>query len=381
MMRARLRAALPATLLVHATTTLCALAASLPLAAAVPEGKVLESPAVGALFTAIKLLDIGAASPWRIGALPMCVALLLMPFLRVVWLRAQLIAAPLYEHARAGLPLYAPAVCVCAACGLYQVVLALGAWGFALLTRLSLTGTHDARLQDCAGLLLASPWLWALFVQAPTLADLAQLALVKGAARPLSALLAAWQQADRRMLAVRTAYAAAMAVVLGASLGLRLAIEADVSRTAWSFVWIGQVSALLQTGLRAGWCAWLVERVEQCALSVQHARASDPSLLELGALPARASEAAAPQASATPETAALDTPAERTSEEPVMVASQAPAAEEPADAALEAQTPADTRTTAPREAAATSASAAPASEQEPSSPEPETPKSPAASDD
>jgi hypothetical protein len=267
--------ALPATLLAHATTTLCALAASMPLAAAVPGGKVLESPSVAGLFSAIKLLDFGMASPWRVGALPLFVTLALTPFLRLVWLRSQLCAAPLHEHARHALALYWRALAVWAACGIYQVLLALGAGSCVLLARLVLWGTHDARLQDCIGLVLAVPWIWGMLVHAPTLADLGQLAVLKGK-RPRLVLFEAWQHLDKPACAVRSAYAAVMGAVLLGGLGLRLAIDTEVGHTAWLFVLIGQLSAALQTALRAGWCAWLVERVERRLAASQGARVPDP---------------------------------------------------------------------------------------------------------
>ena len=275
-MRARVRMALPVTLLVHVTTALCALAASLPLAAAVPAGKVLESPAVGGLFTAIKLLDIAAASPWRIGALPLFVTLALTPFLRLVWLRSQLIAAPLHEHARFALPVYWQALAICAACALYQLLLALGGWSCASLARLVLAGTHDARLQTCAGLVLAVPWLWAMFVHAPTLADLAHLALVRGAVRSRLALGDAWQRLGKQACAARTGYAVVMGALLLAGYALRLVTDSELGRTAWSFVFIGQVSAALQTALRAAWCAWLVEHVEQRIAPAERPLAAEP---------------------------------------------------------------------------------------------------------
>jgi hypothetical protein len=256
--QARLRKALPATLFVHASTMLCALGGALPLASSVDAGGLVDKPIVGAIYTSVRLADTFSANPWRYAALPVACVWLLTPFLRVFWLSAQLTEAPVHSHARGAWRRYRQAAGVYAACVLYAALLVLSAWLIAQAAIWVLDITHDARLQQCMGLLLAAPLLLAALIHAPCLSDLAHAQLARGMTDARGALQSAFAGIDVRACCVRAGCEVAIWAVLALSLVPRLWLGTDSAGT-WLLFGIVQLCALAQTALRALWCAWLTE--------------------------------------------------------------------------------------------------------------------------
>ncbi|MET0388802.1 MAG: hypothetical protein ABW321_22710, partial [Polyangiales bacterium] len=222
MIRERLRRAVPATLLLHASTSLCALAGAMPLASSIPAGGIVDSPVVGRLYTWVRLYDTGGSHPVRYGALPLLVALLLTPFLRVVWLSALSGEAPLHEHARSASRRYPQALAVWAVCAGYGLGLCGIAWLIAQGTSLALGFSHDVRLQQCSGGLLALPFVLAALIHAPCVSDLAHVQLARGTPGARSALTVALAGIDRRACLVRARCELAILLFFGLAFSLRL---------------------------------------------------------------------------------------------------------------------------------------------------------------
>ena len=292
-LKLRLRSALAASGLAHAVTSLCALASALTLASGAPSQPLAEPVRVGELFTAVRLLDAAAASPLRYGLVPGLLLFLAAPLLSVIWLRAQLSAAPLPGHARAAAEVYPHALAL-HALGL-TVSAALVGTG-ALLGRLAssvLAGSHDLRLQQSAALCLAAPLALSAFVYVPCLIDRAQLELVRGTRKWLCALRVGVRGVDARSCGLRAACQLGVSVLAGVALLPRLWLGSDA---LVALLLATQLCALGQTALRATWLAWLTERAE----SAGHApyQPSQPAALEVRAdvSPRPESECPAPPA-------------------------------------------------------------------------------------
>jgi len=267
-LRARIRRAAPSTLLVHGVTSLCTASLALPLAASVPAQGLAEQPAVGALFTAIRLFDTFTGSPLRYGALPGLVLLVLAPFLQVLWLRAQLTAAPLHEHARAAARAYKQACVVYFATAAYAALLFAASSLIAKLGELLFAFSHNVRLQQSSGLVLATPLVLAALLHAPSLCDQAQLALARG--ERLSRELA-WQvlrTVDLRRCAVRAGLALAIATLVLLSIAPRMSTGTNPSAAIWLFL-LAQLTAAARTLLRAIWLAWLTEQSQPPAVALE----------------------------------------------------------------------------------------------------------------
>jgi len=240
---------------------LCTATFALPLAASVPSQGLAEQPAVGALFTAVRLFDTLTGSPLRYGALPGLVLLVLAPFLQVLWLRAQLTAAPLHEHARAAAAVYKQACAVYFATATYAALLFAASSLIAHLGELLFVFSHNVRLQQSSGLVVATPLVLAALLHAPTLCDQAQLALARG--ERLSRELA-WQvlrTVDLRTCAVRAGFAIATATLVLFSIAPRMSTGTTPSAAIWLFL-LAQLTAAARTAVRAIWLAWLTEQTQ-----------------------------------------------------------------------------------------------------------------------
>lgn len=273
-LRARMKRAAPSTLLVHAVNALCAAAIVVPLAWGVPEQPLSEQPAVGALVTAIRLFDALTSSPLRAGALPALMMLVITPFLQVLWLRAQLEAAPLHEHARSAAQSYKSACVTYLACAVYAALLVALASALARGVELLLGPTHNLRVQQTTGLLFAAPLVLAAWLHAPSVLDRLQLCLA-------SREQPTWEvvrTVDLRVCAVRAGFAAATVGLVLVSLAPRLWLGTSATTGAWLFV-LAQLAAATRTLLRGAWLAWLAEHCET--------RASEPTAESSGELTAQ----------------------------------------------------------------------------------------------
>ena len=257
--RIRIRRALPSTLLVHATTSLCTASLALPLAASVPAQGLAEQRSVGALFTALRLFDSLTTSPLSFGGVPALVLLLVAPLLQVLWLRAQLKVAPIHEHARGAARRYKHACAVYLGSAAYAAVL-LGV--AALVSRLveALLGfSHNVRLQETSGLLASAPLVLAALLHAPSVCDQAQLALARGAPLSRALVLGATRSADLKVCAIRGAFGLVTAGLVLMSVTPRLWLGTSPEAAVWLFL-LAQLTAVGRTAVRAAWLAWLVER-------------------------------------------------------------------------------------------------------------------------
>lgn len=259
--RVRMRRAATSTLLVHGVSALCAAGFVLPLAASVSEQALAEQPAVGALVTAIRLFDSLTGSPLRFGAVPGVLLLLVTPFLQVLWLRAQLIAAPLHEHARSAATVYKSAYAVYFAGLAYAALLMLIGFGLARGFELLLRPTHNLRLQQTTGLCFALPFVLAALVHAPCVLDRAQLALARGEQLSGALFWEVIRSVDIRVCGVRAGFAAATACLVLLSLAPRLWLGTTATTGAWLFV-LAQLTAAARTLARGAWLAWLAEHSE-----------------------------------------------------------------------------------------------------------------------
>jgi hypothetical protein len=259
-LRQRLRSALAASGLAHIVTSACALASALTLASGTTALPLAEPVRVAELYTVLRLLDAATASPMRYGLIPSLLLLAAAPLLCVIWLRAQLVAAPLSSHARAAARVYPRALAIHALGLTYSaLLLALGSLLGLAATKL-LAGTHDLRLQQSAAWLLAAPCVVAAFVHAPCVADRAQLELVRGADRLLPALLRGVNAVDARTCGLRAACQLSVVLLALVCLLPRLWLGSEASV---ALLLASQLSALGQTAVRASWLAWLTERAEQ----------------------------------------------------------------------------------------------------------------------
>lgn len=256
--RARIRRAAPSTLLVHGVTSLCTASFALPLAASIPEQGLAEQPAVGALFTAVRLFDTLTGSPLRYGALPGLVLLALAPFLQVLWLRAQLIKAPLHEHARAAAQVYKQACAVYFASAAYAAFLFAASSVISNLGELLFHFSHNVRLQQSSGLVLATPLVLAAILHAPTLCDQAQLALARGEHLSRERLRDVVRAVDLKVCATRAIFAVATAASVLFTMAPRMWTGTTPKAAVWLFL-LAQLTAAARTVLRAIWLAWLTE--------------------------------------------------------------------------------------------------------------------------
>lgn len=260
-LRARMRRAAPSTLLVHVVTSLCAAGFAFPLAASVPEQGLAEQPAVGALFTAVRLFDTLAGSPLRFGALPGLVLVLVAPFLQVLWLRSQLVAAPLHEHARSAAGVYKLACAAYLAVAAYSGLLLLAAALVASALELLLGFSHNVRLQQTTGLLFATPFVLAVLLHAPSLLDRMQLALARGERLSRELVIEVVRAVDLKVCGVRACLAFATACLVLISVAPRMWTGTNPRAAVWLFL-LAQLTAAGRTLARALWLAWLVERSE-----------------------------------------------------------------------------------------------------------------------
>jgi hypothetical protein len=284
-----MRTALAASGLCHGVTNVCALAAALSLASSAPATPLPEPVHVGELFTVVRLFDALAGSPLRHGLLPGVLLLAAAPLLRVLWLRAQLTAAPLPVHARAAAAVYRQALAV-HALGLAYAALLLG---LALLVArglgAALAGYHDERLAQCSGLLAAAPLVLAALSHAPSVADRAQLELARGSDRLWPALRQGLTHVGARECGLRAVCELSVAGLGLAALLPRLWLG---SQALVALLLTSQLCALGQTAVRAAWLAWLSERAERAAVG--------PGAADLSPTPGSESPAPRAAGSTTP---------------------------------------------------------------------------------
>lgn len=259
-LRARMQRATPSTLLVHGVNALCAAGFMVPLAASVPDQPLAEQPAVGALTTAIRLLDELTGAPLRLTAIPAVIMLVITPFLQVLWARAQLIAAPLDEHARSAARSYKSAWIAYVASAAYSASLILLAFGIAQGLELLLRGTHNLRLQQTTGLMFALPCVLAALLHAPCLLDRTQLALARGELNR-ERIWNIVRSVDLRVCAVRAGFGAVTAGLVLLSFAPRMWLGTTPTSGVWLFV-LAQLTAAARTLLRATWLAWLAQHCE-----------------------------------------------------------------------------------------------------------------------
>lgn len=257
-MRARLQLAWPATLLVHAIGMSCALAAAWPLASGAAAGVVQDSPAVGALSTAMRLAEALLAAPQRYLLLPLLVMIAWTPFLRVLWFSALAERAPLHEHGQRAWRSLRSAFGVWCVVLVFQAALVLLAWLAARAAHHLLAFSHDLRLQDCAALLIALPFLAMASVFAPTAGDLAHARLARGLMSVRRAISVGLLAIDARACGVRALCDLAVLLLAVCALTARLWLGPGAF---WAAVCVSQLCALGQTLLRLVFCAWLLERV------------------------------------------------------------------------------------------------------------------------
>ncbi|HTU60954.1 MAG TPA: hypothetical protein VMF89_21020, partial [Polyangiales bacterium] len=221
-----------------------------------------EQPAVGALFTAVRLFDTLTGSPLRYGALPGVVLLVLAPFLQVLWLRAQLTAAPLYEHARAAAQVYKQACAVYFATAAYAALLFAASSVIARLGESLFAWSHNVRLQQSSGLVVATPLVLAALLHAPTLCDRAQLALARGERLNRELFWEVLHAVDLKLCAVRAIFALGTASLVLISFAPRMSTGTTPTAAVWLFL-LAQLTAAGRTLLRATWLAWLAEQNQQ----------------------------------------------------------------------------------------------------------------------
>jgi hypothetical protein len=260
---ARVRAALPATWLIVACNAACALAATLPLAAAVPAARG-ETFGVSLVLAALRLGERAQLRTAALGLLPLGLWLLLTPWLRLSWLRAHLRADTLSEHARYAARRYRGALTVwLAGLGYAALLLLMAALAHCLGVR-ALASTHDVRWQFVAGACAAGPWLGLWAVHAPCVSDLAYLELAAG-----GSVRQALEQGVRgarptRLCARGGLSLLELALTLAALAVPRLWLGFGVTASVLAFV-LTQLSAALSAGLRSLWLAWLCERAAPSA--------------------------------------------------------------------------------------------------------------------
>lgn len=262
--RARAGRALKATLLIHTVNSLCAAALVVPVALSVPENPLPEQPAVGALYTAVRVFDVLTGSPWRYGGVPAFALLVVTPFLQVLWLRAQLRPGALHEHARSAADAYKPAALMYVLGASLAALLMNAAFSLFRGCGLLLAATHNVRLQQSVGLLFALPLVLAALVYAPSLLDRAQLVLAQGHTLRRESLRDALRSVDLRVCSVRAGFVLASAALLLLSFAPRLWLGTSPSSSMTLFV-VAQLTAAARTLTRALWLAWLCERVEASA--------------------------------------------------------------------------------------------------------------------
>jgi hypothetical protein len=258
MIQARLRRALPASLAVHACTALCAWVAALPVASKVPAAGLTDAPAAAAVYSSVRLIDAFFANPYRYAVLPVVCLAAVTPFLRVLWLSAQLNEAPLYAHARSAQRRYRQAAGVYAL-GIAYTLLACGAGILCAHAAMWLfSATHNLRLQQCAALFVALPFGFAAFAHAPAVSDLAHAQLARGVSHAWVAIESALSRVDARACFMRAGIECAVWALLAFALLARLGLGVSPG-AMWFLIVLGQLCAALQTALRAVWCAWLTE--------------------------------------------------------------------------------------------------------------------------
>jgi hypothetical protein len=255
-MRARLRRAVPASLVVYAFTALCALAAALPLATRVGTPAETEPQTTELLLVAVRLYYAAAA---QLGVAPLLLTLLGAPLLRSLWLRSLLRRGRLPEHSAAALRGYRAALAACAGSAAWLVLAAalVCLAGSAVWLLLGLTG--NVALQALGASAVVVPGLIACALVAPTLADLALLQLARGETQPGAALFVGWAWIDGRLLRARAALAAVELTLTAAALGLRSWLGSSPRVTTTDLL-VGQLLMLGAIGARAVWLAFLVEQ-------------------------------------------------------------------------------------------------------------------------
>lgn len=261
--------ALPAMMLVHATSALCAVSCVLPLAAVPRAGDIHESAPVDALYVLLKLVDAFIAAPRRYLGLPVLLLGLLTPFLRVLWFCALTRRAPLHDHGQHARQRYLPALGVCVMCLGFQVMLAGAGWLVAHAAAYALELTHDLRLRQCVALLAATPFAVLALLVVPAISDLAHAQLAQDVRSLRSVLEVALRRIDARTCLVRAACDLALVLTVVLSLTQRLWLPTGVQAMGVALV-LSQLQALGQTLLRACWCAWLVQRQSaRCVLVLE----------------------------------------------------------------------------------------------------------------
>jgi hypothetical protein len=258
-MRERLSRALPASLVVYASTALCALAAALPLAARVTTPVESEPQTVELLLVVVRLYYAATGAAAQLGALPLLVTALGAPLLRSLWLQALLRPAPLQQHAAAAIRGYRQALAACAVCaGLFVLAAALTCLGGGV-TWLVLGWTGNLALQALLALAVVVTGLLACALVAPTLADVALLQLALGEPRAEAALFIGWAFIDRRLLRARAGLAAVELTLTAAALSARVWLGSSTGVTAADLL-LGQLLMFATIGARAVWLAYLVEQ-------------------------------------------------------------------------------------------------------------------------
>lgn len=257
-MRARLRRALPASLVVYAFSALCALAAALPLATRVGTPSETETPATELLLVAVRLYYAATGAAAQLGLVPLLLTMLGAPLLRSLWLRSMLGRGRLSEHSAAAIRGYKQALAACAVCaGLSVLAAGLACLG-GCVAWLVLQPTGNVAVQALGALAVVVPALIACALIAPTLADLALLQLALGELDAKAALFLGVAWLDGRLLRARAALAAVELTLTAAALSLRLWLGSSPSAAPTDLV-IGQAFMLAAIVARAVWLAFLVE--------------------------------------------------------------------------------------------------------------------------
>jgi len=263
MIAARMRCAWPATCLVHAIGSVCAWSWALPWAGQVPSGTQPEPAAVGALTTALSLSDAFFRAPLRLAAAPLAFTWLLTPFLRVLWLRAHLLSAPLQEHAQLAARRYPRALAVCAVSIAMQAAACalVGVTGAALAREFA--SAQGAGWQFVASA-VALPFALGALVYGAAFGDAAHAQLARVGASLRAAFRGAWNDVGLRAWTMHAACALTVLALVLVPWWPRVWLGSSAG-ASWLLAGVGQLSALAQTCLRSYWFAWLVERQESIA--------------------------------------------------------------------------------------------------------------------
>lgn len=273
---ARVWRARSALALVHGVKTLLGAAFALPTTWALAGAG--RGPAVAAdLAQWISVMRLGAELPElapRYGLVPLAAAILLAPWLQLVWLRAldqpAVAGGPdgqrddpgqssLPEQLRWGLSRYRTGVAIWLLTGAHLALILAAAAGAALGLPALSAGLHDQRTADLCAVAALSPFALAA-VHALCVRDACVAAAVRGERSLRRLLAAARAQVGWALVLSRVAWLATPVLVIAlAELVSRVLMPAGAASTASALV-LGQLAALLATAARGAWLATLLSR-------------------------------------------------------------------------------------------------------------------------